>query len=125
MYSSATFAALASSAEFLLREHGALQVLVVYASLRELVRTFLKPLGDRVTVQTIRQNKGSQAGVLLLSVQPRHAYEREPEGSMIDTGKLVVALAEHDTLLGCSLALVAKWVDPSRGPTCGIQWSTT
>jgi len=71
-----------------------------------LVWTFLKPLGDRVNVQTIRQNKGSQAGVILLSVQPRHACEREPEGSMVDTGKLVVALAEHDRLFGCSL--VAK-----------------
>jgi hypothetical protein len=83
----ATSAAFPNSAEFLLR--------------------------DRVTVQTIRQNKGSQAGVILLFGQPRHACEREPEGSMVDTGKLVVALsrARHTfwMLVGCQMSGSKPW----------------
>ena len=93
IYSQSTFAALHNSVEHLLDTYSRVQVLVFYASLRQLLRVFLKQLGPRVDVQTIRQNKGSQAPCVLLFVQPRFTYEVEPQGSMTDAGKLVVALS--------------------------------
>ena len=113
IFSQSTFAALANAVENLLDNHAHVQVLTFYASLRELLRVFLRPLGDRVSVHTIRQNKGSQAPAVLLFAQPRYAHEATPEGSMQDVGKLVVAVSRaRDAfwlLISCHMAGSKTW----------------
>eukprot|EP00438_Fugacium_kawagutii_P023940 Skav200980 [mRNA] locus=scaffold1596:58786:64827:- [translate_table: standard] len=81
-------------------------ILTWYVAMRDIVKVFVKNFGfgdDDVRCQTLRQSKGTEG----------NPGEKDPVGSMLDAGKLAIALSRSSTHLsviqGVNTAQTEEW----------------
>ena len=104
IYDAPSFAALSFLAEELATRYDEVVILVFYAALRDIVAVFLSGIPN-VVVLTMRQAKGTETNAAILFVLPRRTTETSPVASMLDKGKLAVALSRARVELHILLAV--------------------